>query len=126
MLHVDDDPRELTCLTAVLNSRAVSVVYKATAVKGARRIFPKVVARNLAELPYPADIPEDARTSISLSVERLQALNEKLPQLKTGHERSLLSREIAATERQLDQVIYGLFGLTQDEAAVIESGQPSS
>jgi len=74
VLHLQDDVTALLCLAGILNSKAVSVFYKATAVKGARRIFPKVVARNLAEFPYPAAMTSDARQSVSHRVGRMMQL----------------------------------------------------
>ena len=62
VLHEADDHDELKCLTAVLNSCAFSIYYKARAVKGARTVFPKLLINNLRELPYPKKIakPEEA------------------------------------------------------------------
>jgi hypothetical protein len=44
-----------------------------------------------------------------------RAAAEANPQLKT-----MLQRQIAATDGQIDRVVYGLYGLTGEEIGVVE------
>jgi len=39
---------------------------------------------------------------------------------KTPHEQNSLDRQISATDRQIDQLVYQLYGLTADEIALVE------
>jgi hypothetical protein len=32
--------------------------------------------------------------------------------------------QIAATDRQIDQLVYGLYGLTEEEIRIMEKGDP--
>ncbi len=41
---------------------------------------------------------------------------------KTAHEKTRLQRLIDATDRQMDQLVYELYGLTDKEIAVVEEG----
>ena len=41
---------------------------------------------------------------------------EANPQVKT-----MLQRQIEATDRQIDQLVYELYGLTEEEIAIVES-----
>ena len=121
VLHSEDEFTELLCLAGVLNSKALSIFYKATAVKSARRIFPKVVAKNLAELPYPVAMKAELRMSIAQRVTRVMELNARLAVVNTDHDRTVAVRELAAEERQLDRAVYSLFGLADDDIALIET-----
>ncbi len=38
----------------------------------------------------------------------------------TPQERTVLERQIAATDRQIDQLVYQLYGLTDDEIQIVE------
>lgn len=38
----------------------------------------------------------------------------------TGHEKTLLSRQIETTDRQIDALVYGLYGLSEEEVAIVE------
>jgi len=46
--------------------------------------------------------------------------NRDLPKAKTPHEQESLQRQIAATDRQIDDLVYGLYGLTEDETRIVE------
>lgn len=39
---------------------------------------------------------------------------------KTDQEKRIVTQEIESTDRQIDSLVYGLYGLTADEIAVIE------
>jgi len=54
-------------------------------------------------------------------VERMLDLHKQLPKAKTPHEQESLKRTIAATDNQIDAVVYELYGLTEEEIEVVES-----
>jgi len=41
------------------------------------------------------------------------------PKAKMPHEQESLKRSIAATDAQIDQLVYELYGLTEDEVRVV-------
>jgi hypothetical protein len=47
------------------------------------------------------------------------ALQPSVASAKTPHDATLLERQIAATENQIDQLVYQLYGLTDEEIAVV-------
>ena len=47
-------------------------------------------------------------------------LQQRLPRAKTDHEKAALRRQIAATDRQIDQLVYELYGLTDEEIRIVE------
>lgn len=47
----------------------------------------------------------------------------QLPVAKTGHDQTHLQRQIDATDRQIDKLVYELYGLTEEEIAVVEGRQ---
>ena len=53
-------------------------------------------------------------------VEQMLALNKQLPEAKTGHEQTLIQRQIDATDRQIDKLVYELYELTPEEIAIVE------
>jgi len=50
----------------------------------------------------------------------MQLLYEKSQSVKTSHEKTVLQRQIDATDRQIDQLVYELYGLTDDEIRIVE------
>ena len=55
-------------------------------------------------------------------VERMLGLHKALPLAKTDHDKTLLQRQITTTDHQIDQVVYELYGLTEDEIRIVEGG----
>ena len=53
-------------------------------------------------------------------VDQMLSLNKQLPELKTDHEKTALQRQIDATDRQIDQLVYELYGLTEEEIRIVE------
>ena len=44
--------------------------------------------------------------------------------VKTDHEKTAIQRQIDATDRQIDQLVYELYGLTKEEIKIVEEGSP--
>jgi len=53
-------------------------------------------------------------------VERMLSLHKQLAAAKTAHDKTVLQRQIDATDRQIDQLVYELYGLTDDEIKIVE------
>jgi hypothetical protein len=47
-------------------------------------------------------------------------LNKQLAEAKTGHEQTLIQRQIDATDKQIDKLVYELYELTPAEIAIVE------
>jgi hypothetical protein len=52
----------------------------------------------------------------------MRPLNQQLAATKTPHDRTVLEAQIAATDRQIDALVYELYGLTADEIKIVEAG----
>ncbi len=53
-------------------------------------------------------------------VDEMLALHKKLAVANTGHEKTAIQRQIDATDRQIDLLVYELYRLTDDEIAIVE------
>ncbi len=53
-------------------------------------------------------------------VENMLDLNRRRSESKTGHEKTLLSRQIEGFDRQIDGLVRELRGLTEEEIAIVE------
>ncbi|MDN7024026.1 restriction endonuclease subunit R [Methanoculleus sp. FWC-SCC1] len=66
----------------------------------------------------PADVARHDRM-VAL-VEQMLDLNKRLQAAKAPHEREVLAGMIDATDRQIDRLVYEIYGLTEDEVAIVE------
>jgi len=53
-------------------------------------------------------------------VEFMLKLHKDLQSAKTDHEKSLIQRQIDATDKQIDQLVYELYDLTGEEIRIVE------
>jgi hypothetical protein len=52
-------------------------------------------------------------------VETMLELHNDLPEAKTPHEQESLQRQIAATDKQIDTLVYELYGLSEAEVQIV-------
>ena len=50
-------------------------------------------------------------------------LQKSLLQAKTDHEKTLLERQIKTTDNQIDNLVYNLYGLTDEEIAIVKGAE---
>ncbi|MCX6134435.1 MAG: N-6 DNA methylase [Ignavibacteriales bacterium] len=53
-------------------------------------------------------------------VEQMLSLHKQLPAAKTEQEKTVIQRQIDATDKQIDQLVYELYGLTEEEIRIVE------
>lgn len=54
-------------------------------------------------------------------VEQMLELNRQLATAAAPHTKTILQRQIAATDREIDQLVYQLYNLTPEEIALVEN-----
>jgi hypothetical protein len=53
-------------------------------------------------------------------VEQMLELHQRLSAAKTPQENTSLERQIAATDAQIDRLVYDLYGLREEEINIVE------
>ena len=56
-------------------------------------------------------------------VQRMLDLHKRVQAAKTAHERGVFQRQIAATDQEIDRLVYELYGLSEDEIAIVEESE---
>jgi hypothetical protein len=56
-------------------------------------------------------------------VERMLALHRQRAAARTPTEQTMLDRQIAATDAQIDRLVYALYGLTEAEIALVDGAR---
>jgi hypothetical protein len=111
-------------LLAILNSRLSTFIFWVTSQelpeKKQARVWERIAALPIYTIDF--DKPDDkARHNrmVTLVTEMLE-LHKHLIHAKTDQEKRLITQEIESTDMQIDSLVYGLYGLTADEIAVVE------
>jgi len=53
-------------------------------------------------------------------VEYMLELHKQLTAAKSAHEKTTIQRQIDATDRQIDELVYELYGMGEEERRVVE------
>ena len=109
----------LNYLLGFLNSKTIQWRFKITSTNN------NVGTNELVSLPLvaidfsnPTEAAQHERM-VSL-VESMLALHKELAAARTPQQQSALQRQVDATDRQIDQLVYELYGLTEDEIRIVE------
>ncbi len=65
-------------------------------------------------------VPHRTRNRTVSLVERRLRLRKNLTKAKTPHEQESIQRQIAATDKQIDALVYELYGLTEEGIRIVE------
>ena len=55
-------------------------------------------------------------------VEHILQLNNEFQKVKTSYKKEVIQRQINATDKQIDKLVYKLYDLTEEEIAIVEEG----
>jgi len=106
---------------AILQSKPFLFFYR-TANQGDSRVIPQVKASKLYFLPYPKYNREDSEPrELREDCLRMLELNKKKHSGKLApSELERLERELGSTDAEIDELVYELYGITEDERKIIE------
>ncbi len=120
-------PRRDLYLLGLLNSNLGRFYFVKTCagLEGKNETYLRFFGQYLEGFPIRTlnlDDPGDrARRDKMISlVENMFMLNKQLAAAKTPHEQENLKRQIDATDRQIDKLVYELYGLTDEEIKIVE------
>ncbi|HUW98900.1 MAG TPA: TaqI-like C-terminal specificity domain-containing protein [Acidiferrobacter sp.] len=122
IVHSTNVPLKL--LLALLNSRLMGFIYKLNNPQTGK-VFAEIKPSVIKELPIFDITKADAYQKsvcdkIVMMVERMLTLHKQVSTASTPHEQEGLKRQIEATDRQIDKLVYGLYGLTDEEIKFVE------
>ncbi len=117
----------LNYVLGVLNSRLMSWYFLRRSQVAQRDDFPKIVLKETRGLPI-RQIDDDKKSDrvhhdrmVEL-VDHMLSLHKQLPTAKTPHEQTALQEQIDHIDRQIDRLVYELYGLTEEEIKIVEKG----
>jgi hypothetical protein len=115
------DPRYFTGL---LNSRLLDWVMKrvSTNFHNGYLAANKQFLVQLPISPYNSNDPADRarHDGMVALVERMLDLHRQLPAAQTPQAKTMLKRQIEATDREIDRLVYELYDLSEDEIRILE------
>src|SRR3989441_346947 len=112
-------------LLGIVNSRLITWYHHKRSPKSQKGLFPKVLVSDIAKLPiHPIDFSNESDTAkhdkiVSL-IEQMLDLHKRLTNAKNPDDKTKLQRQIDATDREIDRLVYEIHGPTDEEIAIVE------
>ena len=100
--------KELKALLAILSSKCVAFWVRLKGDKSKQALFPRITMNALKGLPIPTNW-QNQSSALSKLVDTAVSSATKNP-----------TAVISALEREIDQHVYALYGLTPEEIAIVE------
>ena len=120
---------DLRYILGLLNSRLLTWIYQNIINPEKGEALAQVKRGHLAQLPIvilnisnPAD--KARHDQMVALVDQILELHKQSASAKTDHDKTVILRQIDATDRQIDQLVYELYGLTEEEIKIVEEGSP--
>ena len=123
-MRVDVGGYNIRYVLGSMNSRLLNYYRQSLVLKG-QDLHPQILVTNLRRLPIRRinfDDPANAarHDKMVALVERMLELHRKLAAAAIPADKKLYQRQIEATDRQIDTLVYELYDLTEDEIKIVE------
>ena len=119
-----DVQEEPQYVLALLNSRLLSFYYRQTTVPkaGGYLIYKTMYLKRIPIRRIDFDDPAEVRMHAKLChlVESMMALHLRVRSARSRHSQDVIKREIDVSDKQIDQLVYKLYGLTNKEIRIVE------
>ena len=123
----DDTNYNLFYLLGICDSRLMAYYHFSSSPKARKGIFPKILVRDVRSLPIRtidfSNKTEKAKHDrmVSLVEQMLEAQKEAhSDKLKTETDKKLAKQRIDIIDKQIDTLVYELYGLTEEEIKIVE------
>ena len=107
IINIQESPE---CVLGILNSRLISFWFMHKFGKMQRKTFPQFKVNELADFPLPKN-RKDRSSEIAKLVDRILVAKQ--------HD---AGADVSALEREIDELVYALYGLTPEEIKLVEEG----
>jgi hypothetical protein len=106
------------CL-AILNSKYIDYIYRKKVLETGK-VFPQVKLRYLRDLPFVIPKKQEHEVIVQLVKQMIKSQKDIRSEVENSNEWQKLKNEIDKIDRQINQKVYGLYGLTEKEIEIVE------
>jgi len=116
-------------ILGVINSKLLQRIFELQNPQMVNKVFAEIKVVYVERLPIsPVDFSnptEKARHDHMVAlVEKMLNLHKEVAEAKLPQAKTVLQRQIEATDQQIDNLVYELYGLTEKEIKIVKAGHP--
>jgi type I restriction-modification system DNA methylase subunit len=112
---------KLHYILGIFNSKAINFYYQKF-LKSTKKVFSEIQAHQVSQIPIHLASESEQKPIIAL-VDKMLDLNKRLAEMgeTKSNERHELEQEIKQTDEKIDELVYKLYGITDEERKTIEA-----
>lgn len=117
------DKLDLHYILSILNSKLYVFIYQLVAMEKGR-VLAQVKPTILSKLPIKGDFLNgdmELVEKISLLSRKIMEMKDKNTKTLTPHQKTIIERQIISVDKQIDTLVYELYGLTDNEIMTVEN-----
>lgn len=112
----------LETILAIMNSKIISYLYIKQVSQATKDDFPQITIKDFLGLPFPdLKLISNCESQLTKLVKLISKLFIDKKLAKTPNEHTSIERQIQNTDSQIDQLIYQLYGLTEEDIKIVEA-----
>ncbi|MBM4137154.1 MAG: class I SAM-dependent DNA methyltransferase, partial [Nitrospira sp.] len=115
---------EIKYILALLNSKLFTFLYRLISLEEGRalaQVKPTVINQlRIRTIDFNNPTEKAVHDKLISLVDRMLELYKKKTSLPPSAEREKIEREIAVTDEKIDEIVYGLYGITEEERKSVE------
>jgi adenine-specific DNA-methyltransferase len=117
-------------LLGIINSKLISWYHQKKNPKAKKSLFPKILVSDLSKLPIKEidlknEIEKKLYDDVVRFVDQILTAKKQLQQAKTESDKNYLERKCATLDNQIDEIVYQLYGLAEEEIKIVEGNEKS-
>jgi hypothetical protein len=107
-------------ILAIINSKLIKCFWQIM-FADFKNSFPQVTIESLSQIPIkPRELESDIAKALCEFVNKIMEMRELLLIAKTDSEKEYLEKKCKGLDRQIDALVYELYGLTEEEIKIVE------
>jgi len=120
LINTDNRVR-IKYILAILNSNLMNFYHKEKFLDPTKHLFQKILIVNAKKFPIKI-VDEPQQQEIVELVDKILLLNKRLNEIgdKITDERARIEKKIEKIDRQIDELVYKIYGITEKEQKIIE------
>ncbi|MEM4366779.1 MAG: TaqI-like C-terminal specificity domain-containing protein [Candidatus Anstonellales archaeon] len=119
-INLKDTSLDIKYVLALLNSKMMSAYYLLVTLEK-ERVMAQTDIETLEKLPIK-EIEKEKQQPLIKLVDKMLSLNKRLNEIgdKKTDERAKIEEEIKKTDAEIDELVYKIYGITEEEKKIIE------
>jgi len=111
---LNNEWNEILLLLGILNSKLATFYHFNTSPKATKGAFPKILVKDIQDFPLPKW--ENNKADLENMVKTIHSVTKDDDYLHSPQKQA----KVKEYEKQIDQMVYELYGLTDDEIKIVE------